>query len=193
MLLLAEPSAVAGIDETGQGNLRSSEGVVHVFEYYPSTTATADTGGGARGWLKEQWLYRGEAGGQRAKEASFLYRIRDNTLVYLDQQTVYANANGTGALTTTWDYGDWKELFARSVTTRLPAVSAEQNGPGAETFTVQYFDDVGYPSQFIDASDRSVSTHYDPVTGGLLWSTLGGQTTTYVVDEIGRASCRERV
>ena len=224
-ILEAGPSVVTGFSESYadlvhfvSGNaqyLSDSAGLVTVYTYGATTTATTSTAGDALGYLKEVDLKQGETG--TAVPQSVLAYIK-NTVSSVDffnlaSSTVYRNDNGTGAQTTSYAYTyvSGTNQIASTVTT-LPIVTTAQNGSNAATTTTTVNDAFGRAVWAKDQAGVISYTQYDTLTGAAIksitdvdttqtgtfanlpsgWSTPAGAglhlTTTAEVDSLGRAT-----
>ena len=224
-ILQAEPSAVTGYSELAadllhsqNGNyqyLSDTTGLIHVTDYYTQTTAGASTPGGVAGYLQDQKLRQGELGADvwLGSQTYFAHTSSGASLYPVAEATVYANADGTGALTTSYSY-TWypSSLAMQSRTTTAPVVSAAHNGSGQSVSTVEWFDAWGELSWQKDAAGVLHYQAYDHGTGAVVrqitdvdttlngdfmglpvgWSTPAGAglhlMTTNEVDGLGRAT-----
>ena len=224
-VLAAGPSVVTGFSESYadlvnviSGNaayLSDSAGLVTVYTYGATTTATTSTAGDALGYLKEVDLKQGETG--TAVPQSVLAYIK-NTVSSVDffnlaSSTVYRNDNGTGGQTTSnaYTYVSGTNQIASTVAT-LPIVTTAQNGSNAATTTTTVSDAFGRPVWTKDQAGVISYAQYDTLTGAAVktitdvdttqtgtfanlpsgWTTPAGAglhlTTTYEVDALGRAT-----
>jgi RHS repeat-associated protein len=201
--------------------LSDSEGAITRSSYGTSTTATEISAGDARGFLKAVALTRGELGGI-VPQTSYTYFNRSVSLAGAAPQTVnplasvtrFRNDDGTGAQTTSYSYAWYlNSTQASMVTTTLPLVGADQNGPGTAAVSRQAFDRVGREIWSQDADGFLTFTQYDAVSGTVLkrivdvntslgagaggysdlpagWSTPAGGglhlATTHALDSLGR-------
>jgi hypothetical protein len=215
LVMVANPSAVTGYDEyaadlldydtTDYTYLHDTEGLIKVFEYYTSTTATTSVAGAASGYLESVSIRKGESGTD-VPQSLTTYIEASNGLMsnYLPAEvTSYTNTNGTGALTTSYEY-----TFYSST---LRVESIETTTPAGDVSTV-FYDTYGNAVWVKDEEGYLHYAAYDIKTGALLktiadvdstetgdfankpsgWTTPGGAgihaITTYEVDGQGRAT-----
>jgi RHS repeat-associated protein len=203
--LVASPSAVAGYSDAyadllhQQGGnyqyLNDTSGLVHVIDYYATTTAGEQTPGGAAGYVQDEKLQRGELGGPAVQRAVqyFAHAGGGATVFPVAATTAYRNADGSGAQTTgyayTW-YAGTAQVQSRAVT--LPAVSAAQNGPGTPDVDTATFDVFGRVVQDQDGDGFVRTAAYDNPTGAAvqLVTDVGGLhlVTQREVDALGRVT-----
>ncbi|MFO0799414.1 MAG: RHS repeat-associated core domain-containing protein [Gemmataceae bacterium] len=225
LVLAAGPSAVTGYSDTYadlvhyvSGNavyLSDTAGLVSVYSYASSTTATATTGGDVAGYATAAAIRQGETGTDVPQGAwTYYHRSAGGATITLTAtETTYRNDNGTGGRTVTnavtWYSG---QTQPEVITTTLPVVSTGQNGSGASTSTMVAYDTFGRPVWSKDAGGFLTYAEYDPVTGAVVktiadvddaqtttfaglpsgWATPAGgglhQTTAYETDSLGRAT-----
>jgi|GEM_PF-1725848 len=215
LVLHANPSAVAGYNESladlvgfNAGNysyLHDHQGVVTDFEHYTSTTATATVMGGVSGYLQSVAVRNGDLGSSIPQSyTEYIAHTAGTSTIYLvAAETAYANGDGTGALTTTTEYGFFPGTHQiQSRTTTPPSGSTDAESVVYDTF--------GRPIWIKDAEGYLQYFEYDPASGGLVkkvvdvdtsltasfedkptgWSTPSGggvhATSTYEVDSLGR-------
>ena len=219
------PSAVSGYDEATNdlvdvqaGNavyLRDAAGLVMVYEYYGSTTATETTAGGAAGYSSQTALQRGELGADVVQtEWAYFARTAGGLTVYpMATRTAYTDTAGTVGLTTSYAY-TWFAGTTRvaSATVTLPAVSTANNGSGTGNASDVVYDVQGRATWTRDAAGFLTYRSYDPLTGSVVktitdvdttqtgdfadlpsgWATPTGGglhlVTTYEVDALGRVT-----
>jgi hypothetical protein len=223
VVLMAGPTAVTGYDEAyaelvydqnGNGQyLSDSQGWIVSWTYSTQTTATESSAGEVAGQLKQISLRRGEWGvAIPQQEISYIRRtVGETALFFPAAVTVYRHEDGRGAQTTHFSY-TWQGETAQvaSLTTTLPTVSSEQNGPGTAVTLTTVFDTLGRPIWSRDGEGFLSYVEYDPATGAVIrtiedvdtsqastftnlpsgWVTPSGgglhRTTTYEVDALGR-------
>jgi len=216
VLFRAEPSAVSGYNESypalvqdyyeySYDYLRNYDGLITDFSYYTSTTASSTSAGGAAGYLQGVSIRKGEYGTPIPQShQDYISRTAGNTTIYLPaNSTTYANADGTGALTTSYAYTFFSgSVQIESQTTTTPA-------GGVDT---TFFDTYGRPTWKKDAKGFIDYTAYDNQTGAVTksivdvdtsetgdftgkpsgWTTPTGGglhlITTYEVDGLGRTT-----
>jgi RHS repeat-associated protein len=177
----ADPSAVTGYDETKadllnnqNGNyqyLSDTSGLIHLTDYYTSTTATATAAGGVAGYVKDDKLQHGELGTPIVLDSQQYFAHANGSVVTYPQasQTVYRNTDGTGAETATFAY-TWypNSSQAQSMTTSKPVVSAAENGPGTSDVSTVFYDPYGRIIWSMDADGYVNYTGYDTGTGAIV-------------------------
>ncbi len=138
--------------------------------YYTTTTATETTPGGAAGYEQDVKLEQGQQGTPIVQETwqYYAHTAGGATVDPVATDTVYRNADGTGAETTSYAY-TW---FAgttqmQSETVTAPVVSAAQNGPGVADVTTTVFDVYGRTIWTKDADGFLTYTAYDAATGAV--------------------------
>jgi RHS repeat-associated protein len=206
----ATPAAVTGYDDT-QANLavtlRSSDGLIHVTDYYTTTG-----GGAAAGYVQHEKIKKGSTGTE-IKLRSFEYtsQTAGNVTIYLvSKETVYRNDDGTGAINTSFAYTfHTGTVRIETRTTTLPAIPTTQNGSGTSNTREEVFD--AYGNLIWTKDERGAITRYkhDVVKGALTqmirdvdttqtsdepsgWSTASGfglhLVSDYEVDDLGRTT-----
>jgi hypothetical protein len=113
----ANPSALTGynanyadlLDQSQVGDygyLSSTTGLIELTDYYPTTTATSTTPGGAAGSYEDSKLEQGKSGTpilQRMDQ--YIARTGGSITIYPPaNSTVYRNPDGSGAETTSYSY-----------------------------------------------------------------------------------------
>ncbi|MBO0697189.1 MAG: RHS repeat protein [Zavarzinella sp.] len=181
-ILVAQPSAVSGYDETKAdlldnqaGNyqfLRDSEGLIQTTSYYASTSPSISetTAGGVAGYLYQTAIQRGEAGASVLQGTTdYFKRTAGGITVYPPaSQTQYRNTDGTGAQTTSFTYSFLSgAIQPQQITIALPAVTTAQNGSGTPDSSTVVKDDRGRPIWTKDQAGFLTYIQYDDVTGGI--------------------------
>jgi RHS repeat-associated protein len=197
--------------------LSDTEGPITRTAYGTSTSATEISAGNVAGFVSDVALTRGELG-SAVPQMDYTYFSRSvslggstKTVNPLASFTQYRNDDGTGAQTTTYSY-QWylNSTQASLITTTLPVVGADQNGPGSAAVSSRAFNQVGQETWSKDADGFLIYTAYDPTSGSVVkriedvntaltgtytglpagWSTPTGGglnlTTTYALDSLGR-------
>jgi RHS repeat-associated protein len=197
--------------------LADDQGAITRTTYGTSSTASETLAGDVRGFVKDVVLSRGELG-SAVPQMGYTYFSRSvnlggatKTVNPLASMTRYRNDDGTGAQTTSYSY-QWylNSTQAELITTTLPVVGADQNGPGSAAVSSLAFNQVGQETWSKDADGFLVYTAYDPTSGSVVkriedvntaltgtytglpagWSTPAGGglhlTTTYELDSLGR-------
>ncbi len=224
-ILMADPSAVTGYNDSyadllhnvsgSYADLSSSSGLITLYDYYTSTTATATTAGGIAGFQQDVQIEQGQSGTPIPQE-TWTYFTRTGGSVEVGAvatDTVYRNDDGTGAETTSFGY-TWFSgtVQPQSVTVSLPVISSGQNGPDTADVSTVVFDSYGNPIWTKDADGYLTYTAYDTATGAVTetitdvdtcdssdysnkpsgWTTPTGGglnlVTTYQVDALGRTT-----
>jgi RHS repeat-associated protein len=141
LIQTANPSAVTGYDPTrpdllnNQGGhyqyLQDNAGLIQVIDYYPSTTATETTPGGAAGYVQDTKLKRGQLG----------------TPVLQGSSQYYAHTGGAAAPRVTQYFYDWRDRLvarkdgvqpAEDTTTHRPIFYTEYDNRGEAIAQEQY-------------------------------------------------------
>jgi len=223
LILQANPSAVAGFNSAyadllhNQNGtyqyLENNSGLITLYDYYATSTATETTPGGVIGYQQDTKIEQGQQGTPILQETWQYYMHTANgiSVVPLATDTVYRNTDGTGAETTSYSY-DWYPgtVQMQSQTTTLPVISAAQNGPSVADQSESVYDMYGRDIWDKDGDGYITYTAYDPGTGAVVksitdvntantsdfsnlpsgWSTPAGGglnlVTTYQVDGLGR-------
>jgi RHS repeat-associated protein len=223
-ILEANPSAVTGYDDTKPDLLNNvngtyqylndTSGLITLYDYYTTTTATETTPGAAAGYLQDSKLEQGQQGTPILQETMQYYTHTANTMTVhpLATDTDYHNTDGTAADTTTYTYTYYAgTVQTQSMTTSLPVISAAENGPGVADQSVTVYDSYGRMVWSKDADGYINYTAYDAATGAVIesitdvntantsdfsnlpsgWSTPAGGglnlVTTDQVDGLGRS------
>jgi RHS repeat-associated protein len=161
--------------------LSNAGGLFEVTTYYASTSGgiDEDTAGAVKGYRRQTAVAHGEdaarltvgAQGGPILLATTTYYARtvgDVTIYPTASQTVYANEDGTGAITTEYAYTWYSGTFqVQQQTITLPAVPTGQNGSGASAVRKQWFDGRGNLCWSMDELGRVTSRQYNPLSGRL--------------------------
>jgi RHS repeat-associated protein len=197
--------------------LNDSTGLINLTDYASSTTATSSMAGNVAGYEEDTEIEQGQTGTPilQSSEDYIVHGDDDGDTIYpIADSTVYRNTNGTGEETTSYTY-TWysNSLQPKSMATRLPVISASQNGPGTADVITDVYDQFGRVIWEKDANGYISCTAYDTNTGGVIksiqdvntsdtsdfesstlpsgWTTPTGGglelITTYEVDDQGRA------
>ncbi len=178
-ILTAAPSAVFTFDEANadllnnQGgvyqDLNNNSGLIQVFDYGMSTTATETVPGSVTGYLADVQLKQGQMGAA-VKQLSLQYfnhTAGSTTISPLASSTVYRNTN-SGAEMTSFSYTYFPSTVqVQSVTTTLPAIPVSENGPNQNDVSTTFFDTSGRPIWNKDADNFIQYIAYDPATGAV--------------------------
>ena len=176
----AEPSAVTGYSngysdlldfQNGTSPyLAHSSGLIYLYDYGTTTTATATTPGDVAGYSKDDKVQDGQAGTPILLDSTqyFAHTGGTATIYPVATQTVYRNTDGTGAETTSYSYTWYAgSNLEQSATVRQPVVSAVENGPGTADVSTTYFDTYGRPIWTRDGDGYLNYTAYDNATGAV--------------------------
>jgi RHS repeat-associated protein len=217
VLFRAETSAISGYDEgysdllgrdyaTGRFSyLRDNAGLITAYTYSATTTATTSTPGSVAGYLEKVTIQQGELADpiQQAQQ-TYIASTAGSTTIYLPaSSTVYANTDGTGALTTSYAYSFF------SGTVQIESQTTTDPAGGVDTVV---FDTYGRPTWKKDAKGFLHYAAYDNQTGAVIkaitdvnssqtgdftgkpsgWTTPTGGglhlITNYEVDGLGRTT-----
>jgi YD repeat-containing protein len=151
-------------------------GMAHVWEYY------TDPGATAKGYLKEERVVPA-GGGAEAKLRTLTYGVQTSdgvTIHPVASETVYRDADGSGALQTSYDYTNWIAFQPGAVLVHLPGGATRS----------QELDQYGRVVATTDEDNYVQRTTYDDATGGILSHAVdsGGLNlvTTFELDKLGR-------
>ncbi|MBI1248152.1 RHS repeat-associated core domain-containing protein [bacterium] len=174
-ILMAEPSAINSYSEGSADlnvTLKSSEGLIHLTEYYPSAGSSSSSSGmsGPGGYKKAEKLQQGSSG-TPILQKSWEYAVQTvggNTIYPKSKETVYRNDDGTGAIETTFNYTYYSgTLRVQQMTTTLPVVPTHQNGSGIATTRKVYLDEYGNPTWSMNERGYITRLKYDIPTGAM--------------------------
>ncbi|WP_202617510.1 DUF6531 domain-containing protein, partial [Roseimaritima sediminicola] len=150
----AGPSAVASYDANDADlnvQLNASSGLVRIRSYYATTNIPT---GAAKGFLESTSLKQGSSGTPILQShTEYTSRTAGAVTIYpASKQTQYQNDDGSGSLTTQFDY-TWHDgtVQPKQQTVTLPVVTTSENGSGAATSTKTVFDTYGNPVWTMDA------------------------------------------
>jgi len=175
-ILFAESSAVASYSEGAPGlvTLNGSTGLIHVYDYYTSTSATTTTPGGVAGYLQDTKVKQGGSGSAillGAWQYIASEQIGNNTVYPLASETAYQSASGGGSSPTVTSYSYlWYAgtLQTQLRTTTLPVISSGQNGDGNPYTRQEYMDVYGQVTWQQDELGFLTRTQYDDASGAVL-------------------------
>jgi len=167
-ILMAEPSAILGYSDTAADldvSLRPNEGLLHLTEYYQTTG-----GAGVKGYKQAEKLQQGTSGTpvtQKTWEYAS-HTVAGQTIHPKSAETVYRNDDGTGAITTSFDY-TWHSGTQQiaQMTTTLPMVPTNQNGSGVAATRREYFDEFGNRTWVMDERGYITRLKFDIPTGAI--------------------------
>jgi RHS repeat-associated protein len=190
LVLHASPSAVTGYDDTyadlvdySSGNaayLSDTAGLVEVYAYASSTTATGTTSGDVADYPTSRAVRQGETGTDIPQEAWTYYErsAGGGTKVVLATDTVYRNDDGTGGQTKSFSFTWYSGTTQPSgVTETLPAVTTAENGSNTSTSETETYDIYGHPVWVMDQGGFLTYTATDPVTGAVTKTITDVDTT----------------
>ncbi len=215
LTLHSTPAAVESYGYTTSGlniMLKSSEGLIHVYDYYAETT-TGSGGVGVKGFRQYDKIKKG-SGGTEIKVRKYEYTQREvpagssssssssglagsssssstcgsacqEFAVYpLAREIVYKNEDGTGEIVASYSYG-WHPgtVQMQERVTTLPAVPEEQNGSGISATRTERFDTCGRPIWIVEPLGHIAYNEYDPVTGNVLKTIQDVDDTKLAVPE----------
>lgn len=223
LILQANPSAVTGFNDAyadllnNQNGtyqyLNSNNGLITLYDYYGSSTATETTPGGVAGYQQDTKIEQGQQGTPILQETLQYYTHTANGISVhpVATDTVYRNTDDTGAETTSYTYTFFSgTVRVQSMSTTLPVISAAQNGPGVADQTESIYDTYGRDIWDMNGDGYITYTAYDLGTGAVVesitdvntanpsdfsnlpsgWSTPAGGglnlVTTYQVDGLSR-------
>jgi YD repeat-containing protein len=181
-VIKAEPSAVSGYNDTyadlmhwtgsNYEFLRDTQGLITLYGYASTTTATSSAPGNVAGRLLYTAIVRGDTTTPVLQE---VYRYMQRTaggvtVTPVAMDTVFRNPTTTGPgrqpqttyYSYTWFSGTTK---AESVTVTGHMAPAAQNGPVRPPVTTTYFDRYGEPIWSKDPDGYLSYTTYDVATG----------------------------
>lgn len=183
-IMTAMPSAVTGYDESksdlldfnsGTGKylyLRDNEGLIHVTDYYSSTTATTTTPGGVTGYVQFSKVKKGQSGTAiKLAETTYIKRTAGGRNVYpVAQQFSYpSESNQSLKIETSFAYTWYTgKTQIQQRTTTLPAISTTQHGDNTSATRKDYHDQYGNLTWQMD--ERGFITHfkYNVPTGRMI-------------------------
>ncbi len=167
----------------GSSNLlNANSGLIHVYQYAYSTTATSTTPGDVVNNLKSEGVQQGSTGTtitissyQYTTHTADLNTAGDQagkTVYPLSSFTEYHNTDGTGGQTTSYSYtwtttsGGLATNYMTSATTTMPLISSSQNGPNT-TYDVStaFYDSFGRIQWMKDGDGYITYTAADLGTG----------------------------
>jgi RHS repeat-associated protein len=152
--------------------LSDSAGLLHVYAYGPSTTATSSTAGDVVGYSKSEGVRHGETGSDiLISSQNYVSRSAGGSTSYhVASTTLYRNTNGTGGMTTSYAYTWFSGTHQMaSRTTTKPVITTGQNGPGGSTGdqTAEYSDQFGNVVWTKDPAGYITYTGWDALTGAM--------------------------
>jgi YD repeat-containing protein len=179
-LLLAQPSAVTGYNDTyadllnysggSYQYLSSSTGLITDLDYGTSTTATQNAAGDALGYDKDTKIQQGQTGSAITLTGQQYFLRAGSTIntFPVANDTRYRNTDGTGGETTSYSYTFYTgQVQPREVDTTLPSVPQSENGPGFADTSSLVFDSYGRPEWSKDGDGRLFYTAYDQASGAV--------------------------
>jgi hypothetical protein len=168
-VLEASPSAVTGYDDSYPDLLHNDEGdyeylsndsgLITVYDYYSSTTATESTAGGVAGYQQSVSVQQGEEGTPVLQsETEYFSRTGGGITIYpVATQTRYRNDDGTGDQTTSYSYTWYSGTVQMvSLTVTNPVISSQQNGPGTADVEISASRPVNHTPQCLGSWRKQV-------------------------------------
>lgn len=214
--LHAHPSAVytwslANTSSDLSVTLKTSDGLIELTEYPTSTTATSTVPGDAKGREKYRKIKPGSSGTEITQRLLYyLEKTAGSLTIYpLFRSLVYRNEDGTGGITTEYNYSYFSgTVFPQERVTGLPAILSTQNGSSSSNSRTERFDTWGNTVWSMDERGFINYQAHDIVRGTVTqsivdvdgsqltlpsgWSTPTGGglhlITDYTVDDLGRAT-----
>jgi RHS repeat-associated protein len=210
----ASPSAVVSYDDS-QADLdvvlESAAGLISTSQYYPTTTATPTTPGGAEGFPQSIQLQEGTGGTPiTQREVTYFERTDGIATIYpVAESTVFRDDAGTEPIVTSFAY-TWfgSTIQTEQQTKTLPIVPTAQNGTNTTDTITQIYDELGNLIWNRDPRGYITFQAYDLPTGEVIqsiqdvdgakltlpagWSTPAGGglhlITDYEIDALGRTT-----
>jgi YD repeat-containing protein len=186
LLRSAGADAISAVDESSAGlvTLHASEGQLTDYSY---------NGNGRR----EAMVFRKGSAGSAVPQRTTTYEARSTSqgIVYYPASEVrYRNTDGTGSITTSYQYDDWyaDSFQYRYRTTVAPIVPTSENGSGVAGTTVEEYNSRGYLVSSTDEDGTVTSYTYDEAKGGMTSMTRDAGIgrlnlrTDYTLDDLGR-------
>ena len=150
--------------------LRPNDGLIKLYQLYSETT-TASGGYAVAGLNQYEKIQNGSDGTPiLLKEYRYTQQTAGGTTIYpVAQEIAYAAEDGSHPITTSYSYTAWYPgtVQMQERVTILPAVSAEQNGPGTTATRVEQFDLLGNRTWLQDERGYITYFQYDVATGAL--------------------------
>lgn len=192
--------------------LNTDAGLIHVTDYYASTTATESVAGGIAGHVESTKIKEG-SGGTQIKQSQTKYfkrTVNGSSSFPVAESIVFRDTAGTEPITTAYEY-EWypDQVQVKQRTTLLPIVPEEQNGTGQQESRVEILDSFNRVAWSKDARGFITYRGYNDLTGAVVqeiqdvdmskmsgvplhpgWTTPPGGglhlVTDYEHDELGR-------
>ncbi len=160
-----------GVNNADYEYLSDTDGLIYVSTWYTTTTATENTAGGVDGYLASSAVRHGELGIDilQTSQDYFLHADVDGfSIKPVADSTTYTNTDGTGAITTSYNY-QWyaNSLQVKLFTTTLPTVTAAQNGSGIAATVAIFYDLMGRPVWTKNADGHVRYTLFGVTTGAV--------------------------
>jgi len=173
----AMPSAVTGYNDFYANlgvTLNANSGLIHLTDYYSSTTATGSSAGGVAGYEEDTKIQEGSSGTAILQETMQYYLVTATiggvtvSVAPLATDEVYRSTNGTGGETTSYSYTWYSgSTIMQSQTVTKPVISSSENGPGSADSYVTFFDTLQRPVWTKDGDGFINYNTYDQATGAL--------------------------
>jgi RHS repeat-associated protein len=183
LVLSAQASAVSSYDDTQADlgvSLKASDGLIHVYDYYTTTTAPeypasghASSGGGVEDYMRRMGVKNGSTGTSVwQSEITYVKKtVGGVTRYFTFESTRYADEAATDAETTTYQYtffGDTDVPTVATQTVVLPVISVAEHGSGVANSSSTAFDKVGRTIFTKDAAGYLSYMEYDTATGAVV-------------------------
>lgn len=177
-VMTANPSAVTGYDAAKSdlvhyvaGNaqyLRDDGGLISFIDYAAVTNPFV---GSVAGYVSGTRIANGEFAAS-VPQTAFTYDTRtlgSASIHPVHSSTIFRNADGSGAQTTTFAYDYYPGTLQPSIVyTTLPVVAAGQNGPGFASVSAAAFDAYGRQNWSRDAAGAISLAERDLATGAVV-------------------------
>jgi RHS repeat-associated protein len=182
LTLDAAPSAITGYSDSSANlspALNNTSGLITIYTYDTTTTATETQAGLVAGYLDEEFLQQGQQGSYVRQEAwgYFAHSYNGQTIAPLASDEFWRTSDINSGMPTnylyTWYSGTAQIQSEKDV---APVISTAENGPGVADTTTTYFDQYGNVQWVKDPDGYIQYNAYDPVTGALLTNIVDVQT-----------------
>jgi len=173
--LHASPAAISSFSQPAEANLdfsvtlKSSAGLIEVWEYYPQTGGGA---GSAPGYVKSFSVKEGSSGTEiKQQEWTYTSHSDSGSTVYkVATSKVYQSEAGGGGnpATTSYSY-TWKSgtLQVDMKMVEEPVISTSKNGDGVQYETKTVYDGMGNPQWMMDELGFITYQGFDAITGAI--------------------------
>ena len=157
--------------------LNAESGLLQITTYYPSGTpdpildgGTGSGSGAVPGYVEYQQVQQGSGGTAiNLSLQQYTTNTAGGATIYpVARQTIYRNADGSGAIVTSqaylWTSGTNQ---ADQITTTYPVVSTDQNGSGTPVMSTQQFDQYGNQVSMTDPRGTITTQTFDATIGAV--------------------------